>query len=116
MHAIKKKNHFFRRMIYSVFVFSITNQFKLNQDQTNGYTNGDSYINQSGTVVYGAASKGIIKRDQQNNAVVYKTYYAAANPFQQMDPVELEKYKKEVAQRQIKDQGTLKFSILDFFC
>lgn len=74
---------------------------------TNGYTNGDSYVNHTGTVVYGAASKGIIKRDQQNNAVVYKTYYAAANPFQQMDPVELEKYKKEVAQRQIKDQETV---------
>jgi hypothetical protein len=59
----------------------------------------------SSTIVYGAASKGIIKRDQQNNAIVYKTYYAAANPFQQMDPEELEKYKKEVAQKQIRDQG-----------
>lgn len=56
-------------------------------------------------IVYGAASKGIIKRDQQNNAVVYKTQYAAANPFQQMDPCELEKYKKEVAQKQMKEQG-----------
>ncbi|CAF0727263.1 unnamed protein product [Brachionus calyciflorus] len=75
---------------------------------TNGNVNGDSYVNASGTVVYGAASKGIIKRDQQNNAVVYKTYYAAANPFQQMDPVDLEKYKKEVAQRQVKDQAQRK--------
>ena len=56
-------------------------------------------------IVFGAASKGIIKRDQQNNAVVYKTYYAAANPFQQMDPNDLEKYKKEVAQKQMKEQG-----------
>lgn len=57
------------------------------------------------TIVFGAASKGIIKRDQQNNAVVYKTYYSAANPFQQMDPNELEKYKKEIAQKQMKEQG-----------
>ena len=55
--------------------------------------------------MFGAVSKGIIKRDQQNNAVVYKSYYSTANPFQQMDPVELEKYKKEIAQKQIKDQG-----------
>ena len=58
----------------------------------------------SSTIVYGAASKGIIKRDQQNNAIVYKTYYAAANPFQQMDPADIEKYTKEVAQKQIRDQ------------
>jgi adducin len=57
------------------------------------------------SIVYGAASKGIIKRDQQNNAGVYKTYYNAANPFQQMDSGDLEKYKKEVAQKQIREQG-----------
>lgn len=62
------------------------------------------------TYVFGAASKGIIKRDQQNNAVVYKTVYAAANPFQQMDPNEIEKYKKEVAQKQMKEQESLKSS------
>jgi hypothetical protein len=61
------------------------------------------------TIIFGAASKGIIKRDQQNNAVVYKTYYAAANPFQQMDPNDLEKYKKEIAQKQIKEQGNFNF-------
>ena len=65
-------------------------------------------------IVFGAASKGIIKRDQQNNAVVYKTYYAAANPFQQMDPNDLEKYKKEVAQKQMKEQGNT--FILIKFC
>ena len=64
------------------------------------------------TIVFGAASKGIIKRDQQNNAVVYKTYYAAANPFQQMDPNDLEKYKKEIAQKQMKEQGMLFQSII----
>ena len=72
-------------------------------------TNGDYVQHSSNTsIVYGAASKGIIKRDQQNNAVVYKTYYAAANPFQQMDSTDLEKYKKEVAQKQIREQGNEK--------
>lgn len=64
-------------------------------------------------IVYGAASKGIIKRDQQNNAIVYKSYYAAANPFQQMDPNDLEKYKKEVAQKQMKEQESTKSSKSD---
>jgi len=75
--------------------------------QTNGSYSllNDQYITGGqSSIVYGAASKGIIKRDQQNNAVVYKTYYAAANPFQQMDPNDLEKYKKEVAQKQMKEQ------------
>ena len=73
-----------------------------------GAANGD-YAHQTTntSIVYGAASKGIIKRDQQNNAVVYKTYYAAANPFQQMDSTDLEKYKKEVAQKQIREQGRI---------
>ncbi len=64
-------------------------------------------------IVFGAASKGIIKRDQQNNAIVYKTYYAAANPFQQMDTNDLEKYKKEIAQKQMKEQG-IKFKFYFF--
>ena len=71
--------------------------------------NVTTFTNSAGTIIYGAASKGIIKRDQQNNAVVYKTYYAAANPFQQMDPDELENYKKEVNQKQMKEQGSFSF-------
>ena len=55
-------------------------------------------------VVVGAASKGIIKRDQQNNAVVYKSYYAQ-NPFAHMDQDEIEKYKREVEQNQMREQG-----------
>ena len=55
-------------------------------------------------VVVGAASKGIIKRDQQNNAVVYKTYYGQ-NPFAHMDKDEIEKYKREVEQNQMREQG-----------
>lgn len=48
-----------------------------------------------GVIVVGAASKGIIQRDHQHNAVVYKTYYAP-NPFDNMTEEEVEKYKKEV--------------------
>ena len=55
-------------------------------------------------VVVGAASKGIIKRDQQNNAIVYKTYYGQ-NPFAHMDNDQLEKYKREVEQNQMREQG-----------
>lgn len=81
-------------------------------------TNGSySLLNQengySTQMVYGAASRGIIKRDQQNNAVVYKTHYAQANPFQKMDPNDLEKYQKEVAQKQMKEQESNKSSNAD---
>ncbi|XP_060571387.1 alpha-adducin-like isoform X5 [Ruditapes philippinarum] len=50
---------------------------------------GDSVI------VIGAASKGIIQRDQQHNVQVYHTQYAA-NPFETMSEDEIEKYKWEV--------------------
>ncbi|XP_013397793.1 alpha-adducin isoform X2 [Lingula anatina] len=58
---------------------------------------------QSGTqdkvIIVGAASKGIIKRDQQHNAVVYRTPYTP-NPFDNMSPEEIEAYKKEVEKKQ----------------
>ena len=50
---------------------------------------GDSVI------VIGAASKGIIQRDQQHNVQVYKTQYAA-NPFENMSEEEIERYKYDV--------------------
>jgi adducin len=46
-------------------------------------------------IVVGAASKGIIQRDHQHNAVVYKTYYAP-NPFDNMSEEDMAKYKAEV--------------------
>ncbi|ESO97018.1 hypothetical protein LOTGIDRAFT_115246 [Lottia gigantea] len=46
-------------------------------------------------IVVGAASKGIIQRDHQHNAVVYKSRYAA-NPFENVTSDELERYEKEV--------------------
>ena len=53
--------------------------------------------NQSGGgVLFGAASKGIIKRDKQNNVGLFKTFYSSSNPFQQMDQSELEKYKNDI--------------------
>ncbi|CAF1247269.1 unnamed protein product, partial [Adineta ricciae] len=55
---------------------------------------------------------GIIKRDQQNNAVVYKSYYAQ-NPFAHMDNEELEKYKREVEQNQTREQALKRNLLLD---
>ncbi|CAF2825558.1 unnamed protein product [Rotaria sp. Silwood2] len=63
-------------------------------------------------VTVGAASKGIIKRDQQNNAIVYKTYYAQ-NPFAHIDKDEIEKYKREVEQNQMREQALKKNALLD---
>jgi len=55
-------------------------------------------------IVVGAASKGIIQRDHQHNAVVYKTYYAP-NPFDSMSPEEMEQYKKEVQGEKAEEEG-----------
>ncbi len=49
-------------------------------------------------IVVGAASKGIIQRDHQHNAVVYKTYYAP-NPFDSMTEDDMDKYKHDVEQK-----------------
>lgn len=43
----------------------------------------------------GAASKGIIKREHQHNAIVYKSYYAT-NPFDKMSDEELKDYEDAV--------------------
>ncbi|CAF3387266.1 unnamed protein product [Rotaria socialis] len=63
-------------------------------------------------VIVGAASKGIIKRDQQNNAIVYKSYYAQ-NPFAHIDNDDIEKYKREVEQNQMREQAFKKNALLD---
>ncbi|XP_014205020.1 uncharacterized protein LOC106636964 isoform X3 [Copidosoma floridanum] len=54
-------------------------------------------------VLVGAASKGIIQRGFQHNAMVYKTPYAK-NPFDQITDQELDQYKKEV-ERKTKGDG-----------
>lgn len=55
--------------------------------------------NHEQTIIVGAASKGIIQRDHQHNAKVYKTAYAK-NPFDNISDVELEEYKRIVGRRQ----------------
>jgi adducin len=47
-------------------------------------------------IVVGAASKGIIQRDHQHNATVYKAFYQP-NPFESMSQEEIDKYKKEIS-------------------
>ncbi|XP_066586227.1 uncharacterized protein hts isoform X2 [Prorops nasuta] len=50
-------------------------------------------------VLVGAASKGIIQRGFQHNAMVYKAPYAK-NPFDAVTDQELDQYKKEVERKQ----------------
>lgn len=50
-------------------------------------------------ILVGAASKGIIQRGFQHNAMVYKTPYAK-NPFDTVTDEELEEYKKVVERKQ----------------
>jgi len=50
-------------------------------------------------VVMGAASKGIIQRDHQHNAVMYRQYYSA-NPFENMTESEIEQYQAEVQRKE----------------
>lgn len=46
-------------------------------------------------MIVGAASKGIIQRDHQHNAVVYKSLYSP-NPFENISEEELARYKEKV--------------------
>ncbi|XP_012226110.2 uncharacterized protein hts isoform X1 [Linepithema humile] len=50
-------------------------------------------------VLVGAASKGIIQRGFQHNAMVYKTPYAK-NPFDAVTDQELDQYKREIERKQ----------------
>uniref|UniRef100_T1ISN9 Class II aldolase/adducin N-terminal domain-containing protein n=1 Tax=Strigamia maritima TaxID=126957 RepID=T1ISN9_STRMM len=52
--------------------------------------------------IVGAASKGIIQRDFQHNAMVYKTPYAK-NPFDAITDEEIEEYKRDVQRKQMGD-------------
>lgn len=57
-------------------------------------------------VLVGAASKGIIQREFQHNATVYKTAYAK-NPFDNISDSDLEEYKKFVERKQRGESGML---------
>lgn len=50
-------------------------------------------------MLVGAASKGIIQRGFQHNAMVYKTPYAK-NPFDAVTDQELDQYKREIERKQ----------------
>lgn len=50
-------------------------------------------------VLVGAASKGIIQREYQHNAMVYKSAYSR-NPFDNVTAEELDEYKRYVARKQ----------------
>lgn len=54
-------------------------------------------------ILVGAASKGIIQRDFQHHAVVYKTPYAK-NPFDSVTNEEIEQYKQSV-ERKLRGDG-----------
>lgn len=60
----------------------------------------DATITQTGdqVVLMGAASKGIIQRGHQHNAMVYKSPYAK-NPFDCVTDEELDEYKKVVEKK-----------------
>lgn len=55
--------------------------------------------NHEQTILVGAASKGIIQRDHQLDAKVYKTAYAK-NPFDNVSDVELAEYRRLVERKQ----------------
>jgi len=57
----------------------------------------DAHMSGTGdhVVVVGAASKGIIQRDFQHHAMVYRTPYAK-NPFDSVSDQEIEEYKRQV--------------------
>lgn len=61
----------------------------------------DAQFNATGdqVVLVGAASKGIIQREFQHNAMVYKTAYAK-NPFDNISDQDLEEYRKIVERKQ----------------
>ena len=61
----------------------------------------------------GAASKGIIQRDHQHNAVMYRQYYSA-NPFENMTEAEMEQYQAEVQRKEKGESGRTNFYTLHF--
>lgn len=55
-------------------------------------------------IVIGAASKGIIQREYQHNARVYKSAYEK-NPFDNVTEHELEEYRSIIERKQRGEQG-----------
>lgn len=74
-----------------LFCFYNTGTFVLQETLVNEH--GDQ------VVLVGAASKGIIQREYQHNAMVYKSAYSK-NPFDNITEQDLEEYKKIVERKQ----------------
>ncbi|KAJ8316920.1 hypothetical protein KUTeg_004824 [Tegillarca granosa] len=72
--------------------------------QAEGKLDGTLSMTGDQVIVIGAASKGIIQRDQQHNVQVYKSQYAA-NPFETMTEDEIQKYKIEVEKKKKGDDS-----------
>ncbi|KAJ8921773.1 hypothetical protein NQ315_008398 [Exocentrus adspersus] len=70
----------------------------------------DATVTQTGdqVVLMGAASKGIIQRGHQHNAMVYKSPYAK-NPFDSVTDEELDEYKK-VVEKKVRGEYDTDFS------
>ncbi|XP_056004248.1 alpha-adducin-like isoform X7 [Ostrea edulis] len=66
--------------------------------QAEGKLDGTLSMAGDSVIVIGAASKGIIQRDQQHNVQVYKSQYQA-NPFENMTQDEIERYRVEVERK-----------------
>ena len=60
-----------------------------------------------------AASRGIIQRDHQREALFYKNY-TLGNPFENVTDYELEKYKEDVEKKTKKGTGGTGLNLLSF--
>ena len=65
-----------------------------------------SHVGDGSHLKVGAASKGIIQRDFQHNATVYKSPYAK-NPFDMVSNEELEEYKRIINNKGARESGAL---------
>merc|ERR1719461_1898220 len=65
-----------------------------------------SHVGDGSHLKVGAASKGIIQRDFQHNATVYKSPYAK-NPFDMVSNEELEEYKRIINNKTKRDDGAM---------
>lgn len=68
-------------------------------------TDGNVTTTHNHVLMVGAASKGIIQREYQHNATVYKSAYAK-NPFDNVTEEEIAEYRDLVERRQRGENGT----------
>ena len=70
------------------------------------HQNQVTHVDGGGYMKVGAASKGIIQRDFQHNATVYKSPYAK-NPFDMVSNEELEEYKRIINNKNGRESGVM---------